>query len=79
MDVIRDGIIKTRKDHKCHGCEEIIPKGTKTYSQTNVDDTIYTLYVCNSCREYCGNCHECYETENAYEGYIRECKIDGGR
>ena len=72
--VIRDGRLKTRKDHECHGCRETIPKGTECYSQTCVDDGIYTIYVCDACKEYCGDCQECFEMEEAYEGYVKECK-----
>ena len=76
---LRDGIVKTRKEHKCHGCLEKIPKGTNTYSQTIVDDDIYTIYMCDDCKDYCKNkkCTDCYTLEQAYEGYIKECKKEG--
>jgi hypothetical protein len=76
MKVIRDGIVITRKDHNCHGCGQVIPKGMPTYSYTNVQDGIYTLYMCTECRGYCKlrGCDSCYTTEDAHSGYIRECK-----
>ncbi len=76
MNIIKDGMIKTRKEHKCHGCLEVIPKGTVIYSQTNVyDGKIYTLYMCSHCNDYCKlkNCKECYELEDAFAGFIKEC------
>lgn len=91
--VLSDGYVKTRKSHKCVGCLEIIPTGTKVYHQTCVDDGIYDVYMCDSCRDWCSNmenknyatgetikgCEDCFESESAFEGYIRECKIDRGR
>jgi flavoprotein len=79
-EFIRDGIVKTRKPHKCHGCLEVIPKGTKVYSQTCVeDDRIYTIYMCDACLEYCGNCTKCLDYGEAYEGYVRECRMRNER
>lgn len=80
MDILKDGIVKTRKDHRCHGCNQIIPKGTSVYSQTNVDDGIYTLYTCDKCRNWCKErkCENCIDSEIADERYIRECMKDNG-
>ena len=74
--LLRDGIVKTRKEHICHGCLKKIPKGSDVYSQTGVDDGIYTIYMCNECRDYCGNCIECLEMEEAFEGYVKECRME---
>lgn len=76
MDILKDGIVITRKDHKCHGCLSTIPKGTPTYSQTNVSDGIFTLYMCNECIDFCKShkCNECPQMEEAFEGYVKECK-----
>jgi hypothetical protein len=81
MDVLRSGIVKTRKDHRCHGCLALIPKGTKVYSQTSVDDDIYTLYVCDECRKWCNErkCTECMQNEEAYPGHVRECRQGEGQ
>ncbi len=81
MDILRDGIVKTRKDHICHGCNEMIPKGTSVYRQTNVDGEIYTLYICDKCREWCKkrDCQSCLNGDrDAGEGYIRDCMQDNG-
>lgn len=77
MGIIRDGEVKTRKEHKCHGCGEIIPTGSQVTYQTNTyDGNIYTLYMCNDCNGYCHamGCRECFDMDEAYKGYIRECK-----
>lgn len=75
MDILKDGYVKTRKDHKCHGCLKVIPKGSKVYSQTNVSDGIYTLYICDDCINFCSSrkCSECIQMEEAFEGYVSEC------
>ena len=76
MEVLRSGIVKTRKDHQCHGCLTNIPKGTNVYSQTNVSDGIYTLYMCDECNKWCSDrkCMDCLDMEEAYRGYIKECR-----
>ncbi len=76
MDILKDGIVKTRKDHKCHGCLKIILKGSEVYSQTNVSDGIFTLYMCDECINFCKShkCDDCLQMEEAFEGYVNECK-----
>jgi hypothetical protein len=76
ISVIRDGMVKTRKEHECHGCLETIPKGTKVYNQTVVGDYIDTLYFCGDCINWCKDrkCRDCIEGEIAFEGYIQECR-----
>lgn len=74
---LRDGTVKTRKEHKCHGCCEIIPVGANVYSQTNIDDGVaYTLYICDDCRSYCEikKCSDCFDGEEAYSGYKKNCE-----
>jgi hypothetical protein len=94
-NLLRDGYVKTRKPHKCFGCQETIPAGVRVYHQTCVDDgTAYDIYMCDSCREWCGNqvrvdywnsgktvkgCQDCLESETAFEGYVRECRADNNR
>ena len=77
--LLKDGIVITRKVHKCHGCMEEIPKGTPTYHQSVADEgTVFDIYMCQSCRDWCKqkNCKECYELESEYAGYIKECKAE---
>lgn len=71
--LLRSGTVKTRKEHNCHGCLEIIPKGTYLYYQTGIgNNKIYTIYTCDRCLKWCKGCRDCYEMESAYEGYIME-------
>jgi len=50
MDIIRDGVVKTRKPHKCWGCRVVMPIGSMVY---RVVDTytgkISTTYWCLAC------------------------------
>ena len=76
MDILWDGKIKTRKEHKCHGCWMSIPTETQVYSQTVANEyTVNTLYVCNKCRDWCKDkkCNDCIIRDSAFEGYVREC------
>lgn len=80
MVILRDGTVKTRKEHKCHGCCEIIPIGTYTYSQTAVNEGVaYTLYVCDDCRSYCKirKCIGYFGGEVAYSGFVKDCEKEG--
>ena len=36
--ILENKIVKTRKIHKCHNCNNEIPKGEKAYFQKYVDD-----------------------------------------
>ncbi len=91
--VLQDGIVKTRKPHKCHGCCETIPAGTHVYHQKCTDEGIYEIYMCDACREWCRNmenkdicfgnitkgCRDCIDAEQAFEGYVKECRNDRSR
>ena len=46
-------IKKTRKDHKCLGCLEIIPAGTAAfYISCAYEGDFNAYYLCMPCREY---------------------------
>ena len=70
---------KTRKDHECWGCFVKITAGTKgVYAFTCVgDETVFTGYYCPECEKFtnekCYKCRECYDMEEAYQGYIKKC------
>ncbi len=75
--LLGQAFVKTRKEHKCHGCLKIIPIGTKdVLTQTIADERVETLYMCNDCQKYCfdKNCRECIVCEEAYAGYVKECR-----
>jgi hypothetical protein len=74
--VIRDGIVKTRKEHICYGCLKTINKGKTAQSVTyTYDGDIYTSYMCDICKDWCTNrnCRDCHDYETAHEGFIKEC------
>ena len=53
MDILRDeDVTKTRKPHRCFGCLEIIPSGSKAHVQINNDlgklGSIYTHLWCEA-------------------------------
>ncbi len=70
---------KTRKEHECWGCFTRIPTGTKdVYAFTCVSDgTVFTGHYCPECEKFtnekCRKCCKCYDKEEAYQGYIKEC------
>ena len=47
---------KTRKDHRCFGCREKLPKGTTVFyiAGTN-DDGFTSCYLCIPCKEWIDN------------------------
>ncbi|MDI6789943.1 MAG: hypothetical protein QME44_04545 [Thermodesulfobacteriota bacterium] len=75
--LIREGEVKTRKDHRCFGCGEKIPVGTEVYSSTCTGDgCIYTLYLCTECREFMTDYPDLCED---YDGIIWEGRIGEAR
>lgn len=50
---LRSGLVKTRKGHRCRICDGEIPKGSKVYMFTGIDEEgFYTIYFHDLCREY---------------------------
>lgn len=50
---MRESVVKTRKPHRCWGCLEIIPAGTRVWSETSAyDGTVGTIYMCDPCNAY---------------------------
>ena len=70
---------RTRKPHRCHGCQEVIPPGSEATVSTCTDENIYTLYFCKTCAEWmktkCSDCRVCYEWPNdgMMAGDIKNC------
>jgi len=62
-EVVRSGMVKTRKQHRCWGCTIEIPTGSLVDSQTFEDmGEISTAYFCDTCSEMLSECDEgcCY-------------------
>ena len=46
-------IKKTRKDHKCFGCREKLPKGSTAFYIAGIaEDGFSYYYLCEPCRDY---------------------------
>ena len=46
-------VSKTRKPHRCFGCDRMIPQGTRAEKWTSVDSgDISSSYFCLDCAEY---------------------------
>lgn len=45
--------VKTKKDHKCEGCFEVIPKGTETtHCKGRYQGNWYNYHMCELCIDY---------------------------
>ena len=63
---------KARKDHRCFGCLEIIPKGTVHQVDVCVDcGVIFSTRMCDACLEYL-NKIDFLPDESFCEGDLRE-------
>jgi len=54
MTTITDKIVKTRKTHRCWGCNRMFPAGAHMRSLTQADssDGIITTHWCKACIEH---------------------------
>jgi hypothetical protein len=54
MDFHRSRTIReTRKEHRCYGCLEMIPKGSQAQHDTGrIGGDFYSSYLCSLCVEY---------------------------
>ena len=90
-DVLKDKIVKTRKEHSCFSCGGKCLKGQQARSITYTwDGEIFNVYECQECIKYrnevCSKCkgnvgdYYCYDDhEGAYhEEYIAECIMNSG-
>ena len=51
MDTLAAGTVKTRKDHRCWGCRELIAKGGRAFRVSTADaGTVNTVYWCRACK-----------------------------
>ena len=73
-------IKKTRKQHRCFACTEVIQIGSPAFKWVSVDGgLISSVYLHDKCgqivRDKCFSCKEC--DDGYYEGFIRESKLSG--
>lgn len=47
MDVLLDKVVKTRKPHKCFGCNEVIPEKTEgvRFATMANEGSVYSTYT----------------------------------
>jgi hypothetical protein len=69
---------KARKDHRCFGCLEVIPKGTVHHLDVCVDGgQIFSTRMCDACLEYLKDMD--YGPDDSFcEGDLRERFNDEG-
>jgi hypothetical protein len=66
MELVRDGMVKTRALHQCWGCVDDIPIGSTVYASVGVDcGAISTAYWCGKCKEFLDNL-ESWEREDGF-------------
>lgn len=69
-------IMKTRKEHRCFVCGELIHKGSPAVEWVSVDGKIFSSHCHEKCWEIaegiCFPCGECGEY-GYQEGYLKEC------
>lgn len=80
MDVLRHEIIKTRKDHRCFGCLNIIPKGSMANIQVNNDGgTLNSLYSHLTCEKIINEMAIDMDYDDTYdEGCVTQYLRDEG-
>lgn len=53
MDLHNRKLVKTRKEHKCEGCFEIISQGTEvTHCKGKWEGEFYDYHMCDPCIDY---------------------------
>lgn len=43
--------VKTRKPHRCFGCEREFPAGSEMRFDVCIDDGLFNCYLCETCTE----------------------------
>ena len=75
-DILKWKEVKTRKPHKCWGCDEEHPKGSKMISSTYVDGgEIHSSYWCATCVKYMDKYWE--SDDECGEGDIKANDLEG--
>lgn len=51
-ELIREKLVKTRKDHICFGCGRLFPAGTNmSFNVTAEDGVANNFYLCDTCQD----------------------------
>ena len=76
--LLRDGMVKTRKPHRCWGCARPFPAGSELQSTTAVfDNAIATTYWCEVCFEYMRGRPAGDFDDGISEGELKDCDPEG--
>ena len=78
--VLRSKSLKTRRAHKCHGCQRAISVGERVEAQTCVfEGRAYTLYTCTECeRLFAMLPHDYFDPdEGVPQGWARDVAREG--
>ena len=68
--------VTTRKDHRCEGCVEIIPKGSKvTRCKGKWQGRFYDYHLCEPCRKYMD---EYMDEIEFMPGEIKDLRMEAG-
>ena len=69
-------ITKTRKEHRCTACGDLIEKGKPAKTWTSVDGTIFTTHLHKECGDdvlkHCFGCGKCGEGDGYQEAFMWE-------
>ncbi len=72
-------IQRTRKDHKCWGCLEKIPTGSRAlYVAGTVDGEFGAAYYCEKCDEFMTNHPDYFDGDGVSAGEIGEARREIG-
>jgi hypothetical protein len=79
MQILRDVVITTRKNHNCFCCGRLFPKGSRMKSQVNADSyQINNIWTCLTCEDLISKypdrfiCNGCFE-----DSCIADCLDEG--
>lgn len=72
--LLSDKMVKTRKEHQCHGCLEIFTPGTEMNRQGVVcDGQAFSIYMCHTCLDFCDDHPEELPDDAWEDGYEEGC------
>ena len=78
-DIHNRKTVNTRKEHRCEGCFEIIPKGTKAeHCKGKWDGRFYDYHLCEPCRKYMDTYMDDLADTGFMPGEIKEFRMEAG-
>lgn len=71
--VLTSRLVKTRKEHRCFGCDRKFSAGTMMQRDAVVDDRMFTCHLCETCIKVV---NEQFDGEEFYEGQLRDRALE---